>query len=45
VGPVLAMKDLFREAGDGAHTQPRYGIGWGGEDHPVVEEDGLDRCH
>ena len=39
VGPVLAVEDLFGEAGDGAHAGPGGGVGWRGEDHAVVEED------
>jgi hypothetical protein len=45
VGPVFAVEEVFGEAGDGAHALPGCGVGWGGEDHTVVEEDGLNWCH
>ena len=45
VGPVFAVEDVFGEAGDGAHPLPGGGVGWGGEDHAVVEEDCLDWSH
>ena len=43
--PVFAVESVFIEAGDGAHALPCGGVGWGGEDLAVVEEDGLDLCH
>jgi hypothetical protein len=39
VGPVLAVQDVFGEAGDFEHADPGGGVGWRGEDHAVVEED------
>ncbi len=45
VGPVLAVEELFAEAGDGAHALPGAGVGCAGEDHAVVEEDCFDGGH
>jgi hypothetical protein len=45
VCPVLAMEDLFVEAGDGEHASPGGGVGWAGEDHSVVKEDCFDWRH
>ncbi len=43
--PVFAVEGLFVEAGDGAHALPCGGVGWGGEDLAVVEEDCFDLGH
>jgi hypothetical protein len=35
------VEEVFAETGDGEQTCPGGGVGWSGEDHPVVEEDCL----
>ena len=45
VSPVLAVKDVFGETGEGAHVLPGCGVRRGGEDHAVVEEDCFYWCH
>ena len=45
VRPVFAVEDFFGETGDVAHLLPGCGVGWGGENHSVVEEDSLNWSH
>ena len=45
VGPVFAVEKVVGEAGDREHALPGCGVGWGGENHTVVEEDGLNWGH
>jgi hypothetical protein len=39
MGPVAAVELFIAEVRDGEHVGPGGGVGRGGEDHAVVEED------